>query len=65
MATAGTGDILTGVIAGLRAQGLPSRLAAAVGVDVHAGAGDFAAAAGERGLIATDLLAGVRRMLNP
>ena len=65
MATAGAGDILTGVIAGLRAQRLPSPLAAVVGVDVHAGAGDSAAAAGERGLIATDLLAGVRRMLNP
>jgi NAD(P)H-hydrate epimerase len=65
MATAGAGDILTGIIAGLRAQGLPSPLAAQVGVAVHAGAGDLAAEAGERGLIATDLLAGLRRMLNP
>jgi len=65
MAAAGMGDVLTGIIAGLLAQGLPLEDAAVVGVEVHARAGDLAAAAGERGLIATDLLAALRRVVNP
>lgn len=65
MATAGSGDILTGVVAGLRAQGLSIADAAMLGVDVHARAGDLAAEDGGRGLIATDLLPGIRRALNP
>ncbi len=39
LATAGTGDVLTGVIAALLAQGLPAFAAAAVGVQLHAAAG--------------------------
>lgn len=65
MATAGSGDILTGVIAALRAQGLSIADAALLGVDAHARAGDLAAEDGIRGLIATDLLPGIRRALNP
>lgn len=65
MATAGSGDILTGVIAALRAQRLSIHDAAVLGVDAHARAGDLAAAAGVRGLVATDLLPGIRRVLNP
>jgi NAD(P)H-hydrate epimerase len=65
MASAGMGDVLTGVIAGLRAQNLSSGLAAVVGVQVHALAGDRAAEAGERGLIASDLIAEIRRCVNP
>jgi NAD(P)H-hydrate epimerase len=65
MATAGSGDILTGVIAALRAQGLSMVDAALLGVDAHARAGDLAAGDGGRGLIATDLLPGIRRALNP
>ena len=65
MATAGSGDILTGVIAALRAQGLSSSDAAILGVDTHARAGDIAAAEGVRGLVATDLLPGIRKALNP
>ena len=52
MATAGMGDVLTGVIAGLRAQSGDSARAARVGVLVHALAGDSAAQGGQRGLIA-------------
>jgi len=65
MASGGMGDVLTGVIAALRAQGLSPRDAACLGVWVHAAAGDDAAAqGGEIGLIASDLLAFVRARLN-
>lgn len=57
MATGGAGDVLTGVIAGLAAQGLSPFDAAVLGVHVHGLAGDLAAAAlGETSLIASDLL---------
>jgi NAD(P)H-hydrate epimerase len=65
MATAGMGDVLTGIIAAFMAQGLDSEEAAAAGVEVHARAGDQAAIAGERGLLATDLLAELRGIVNP
>jgi NAD(P)H-hydrate epimerase len=65
MAAAGMGDVLTGVISALMGQGLTPEMAAAVGVEVHARAGDRAATAGERGLIATDLLGELRGIVNP
>lgn len=65
MAAPGMGDVLTGIIAGLLAQGLGLEDAAAVGVAVHAQAGDLAAESGERGLMASDLLANLRRVINP
>jgi NAD(P)H-hydrate epimerase len=43
MASGGTGDVLTGVIAGLLAQGLSTYVAAALGVYLHALSGDLAA----------------------
>ncbi len=55
MATAGTGDVLTGAIAGILAQCRDPWAAARVGVLVHAMAGDAAARAGERGVLASDL----------
>jgi NAD(P)H-hydrate epimerase len=65
MATGGMGDVLTGVIAALLAQGLSAWEAACLGVGLHARAGDAAVADdGERGLIASDLLAPLRRLLN-
>jgi hydroxyethylthiazole kinase-like uncharacterized protein yjeF len=65
MATAGMGDVLTGVIAGLRAQLHDSALAARIGVLVHALAGDSAAQGGQRGLIAGDVIAELRGWVNP
>jgi NAD(P)H-hydrate epimerase len=55
MASAGTGDVLTGAIAGILAQCRDIWLAARVGVLVHAMAGDSAARTGERGLLASDV----------
>lgn len=64
MAVPGMGDVLTGVIAGLFAQSRDLWSAARVGVLVHAWAGDSAARAGERGLLASDLFAELRQCVN-
>ncbi|EXJ16471.1 NAD(P)H-hydrate dehydratase [Imhoffiella purpurea] len=64
MATAGSGDVLTGVLAALVGQGLDTETAAAAGVSLHAAAGDKAAAAGERGLVAGDIVAALRGVAN-
>jgi len=65
MAAPGMGDVLTGVVAAMLAQGMPLATAAAVGVEVHARAGDVAATAGERGMLASDLIAALRDVANP
>ncbi len=57
MATAGSGDVLTGIILGLLAQGYSSVHSAIIGVFVHGLAGDLGAAKkGQTSLIATDLI---------
>jgi NAD(P)H-hydrate repair Nnr-like enzyme with NAD(P)H-hydrate dehydratase domain len=71
LATAGTGDVLTGVIASLLAQRLDWRSvstalydAARLGVLVHAMAGDrWAQRQADRGMLAGDLLAEIPRVL--
>ena len=65
MAAPGMGDVLAGVIGALLAQRLVADVAAAVGVEVHARAGDLAAADGERGLMAGDLQSWLRKVVNP
>lgn len=65
MAAAGMGDVLTGIVAAFIAQELSAENAAAAGVAVHAQAGDRAAAGGERGLLALDLIAELRAVVNP
>ena len=57
MATGGMGDVLTGIIAGLMAQGISSESAAALGVYLHGLAGDITAERfGMHGLMASDVL---------
>lgn len=65
MASGGMGDLLSGIIAALLAQRLSPVDAARAGVLLHAMAGDEAAGANERGLVATDLLEPLRRLVNP
>lgn len=65
MATAGMGDILSGIIAAFCAQGFSLSDAAKLGVWVHAVAGDKAAEKlGEVGLLASDLLDYIPDILN-
>ena len=57
MATAGSGDVLTGIIGGLLAQKVPPFEAAAKGVYLHGRAGDEAAKhKGKHGMLASDLI---------
>jgi NAD(P)H-hydrate epimerase len=57
MATGGSGDVLTGVVAGLMGMGLNGFDAGALGAFVHGRAGDLAAQVlGQTALTATDLL---------
>jgi NAD(P)H-hydrate epimerase len=66
MAAGGMGDVLTGAIAGLLAQGRSPFEAAVLGALLHAAAGDAAArAGGERGLLPSDLFPHLRRLANP
>lgn len=65
MATAGMGDVLSGVIAALMAQGYETGLATRMGVCLHSQAADAAVAdAGPIGLLASDLLPFLRQRIN-
>jgi len=57
LATAGTGDVLTGIVAALRAQGLSSHASAWVGAYLHGRAADLAVEdVGEASLVAGDVI---------
>jgi NAD(P)H-hydrate epimerase len=60
LATAGTGDVLSGIVGGLLAQGLEPFAAAAAGAWLHGRAADVA---GHTGLVAGDLIAALPRTL--
>lgn len=65
LAVGGSGDVLAGIIGALLAQGAAPLQAARLGVVAHAQAADeLADGAGPRGLLPTDLLVPVRRLLN-
>lgn len=64
LATAGSGDVLAGLIGGLLAQGLTLAQAALLGVSVHTHAASLEQLLGERGMIASDLLLHIRSLLN-
>lgn len=64
MATAGAGDVLTGIIAGLAGQGLPPFCAATLGVYLHGVAGDrISIQKGEYSLLAEDIIEGIINIL--
>lgn len=64
MASAGMGDVLSGLIAALMAQGYSLYDATRLGVCIHALAGDRVAENGERGMLASDLLPVIRQLVN-
>ena len=64
MATGGMGDVLTGIVAALMAQGMGAETAARAGVCLHARAGDLAAGRLERGTLPSDLMAQLRVLAN-
>lgn len=64
MATAGMGDLLSGVIAGLVAQGMSLGNAAKLGVCIHATAGDITSKSGATRMIATDLLPHIPKIIS-
>ncbi|MGI9222670.1 MAG: NAD(P)H-hydrate dehydratase [Woeseiaceae bacterium] len=64
MAAPGMGDVLTGIIAALLGQGLSLLDAATAGVEIHAQVGDIASQQGERGMLASDVLAELRGVVN-
>lgn len=64
MATAGAGDVLTGVIAGLIAQNMELEVAALIGVYLHGkGADEIVAQTGTYGMMAQDIIEGVRQVM--
>jgi NAD(P)H-hydrate epimerase len=64
MASAGMGDVLAGVLGSLLAQGLGAEDAAQCGTWLHSAAADVASSEGEIGMIASDLLPGLRRLVD-
>lgn len=65
MATGGMGDVLTGVITAMMAQGLSLSMSARLGVLIHSKAADQnAQLKGERGLLASDLMPHLRELVN-
>ncbi|MBQ0725200.1 MAG: NAD(P)H-hydrate dehydratase [Cycloclasticus sp.] len=64
MASGGMGDVLTGIIAALLAQGSSLIEAAKLGVMVHSVAADRAIASGEKGLLASDLMPYIKELMN-
>ena len=65
LATAGSGDVLSGLIASLLAQGLPELLAVKLAVYAHGQAGEeLRLRVGDRGVIATDIVNYLPKVLN-
>jgi NAD(P)H-hydrate epimerase len=64
MATAGMGDVLAGIIGGLVAQKMSLIEATTQGTYIHGLAADFAAKQGERGLLSSDLMPFIRKLVN-
>ncbi|PCI75375.1 MAG: bifunctional ADP-dependent NAD(P)H-hydrate dehydratase/NAD(P)H-hydrate epimerase [SAR86 cluster bacterium] len=66
MATGGMGDVLSGIVGGLVAQGNSLRNSLCAGVCIHGEAADLSMQAdGQRGMAATDLMPYIRQLVNP
>ena len=66
MASAGMGDVLSGIVASLVAQGHPLQQSLCCAVCIHGEAADLSMQAnGQRGMVATDLLPYIRQLVNP
>lgn len=64
MATAGSGDVLTGCICGLLAQGMSAEIAAPLGMYIHGLSGDdMICETGMEGLMATDIIHGIKKVM--
>ena len=64
MATAGSGDVLTGIIGALLAQGYDSRTSAVLGVFIHGAAGDMASVTnGTYGMVAGDIVDNIGKVI--
>lgn len=64
LASGGCGDVLSGIIGVLMAQGMDNMQATVLGVVVHGCAADLAAIQGERGMLASDLMPFIRQLVN-
>lgn len=64
MASAGSGDVLSGVLGSLIGQGYDLSLASSLAVCIHSMAGDMAASEGQAGLLASDLFPFIRQLIN-
>ncbi|MGL4517896.1 MAG: NAD(P)H-hydrate dehydratase, partial [Shewanella sp.] len=64
LASGGCGDVLSGIIGALMAQGMDNMQATIVAVVVHGCAADLAARQGERGMLASDLMPFIRQLVN-
>ena len=64
LATGGTGDVLTGIIAGLIAQGVSLNDAANAGTMIHGQAGELISKHGTRGVLAQDLFPAIYQLIN-
>ena len=64
LATGGTGDVLTGIIAGLIAQGVGLLEAASAGTMIHGTAAELVSKNGTRGVLAQDLFPAIHKLVN-
>lgn len=64
MASGGMGDVLSGVVAAFVAQGAQLEQAAILGTYIHSYAADIASESGERGMLASDLMPVIRKIVN-
>lgn len=64
LASGGCGDVLSGIIGALMAQGYDNMQAASLAVVIHGDAADLAAKEGERGMLASDLMPYIHQLVN-